>query len=56
MDLAPSSCRLFAEIDSYPWDLDEEFKSGLNAILGLNVTPDQRSELTLRARAFYFTR
>ena len=58
---APSSLpyndeAVFQELESYSWDSDTEFQSGLKAILGPNPTPDQAQQLTLRARCFYFSR
>ena len=47
---------LFKQLESYSWDSDTEFQSGLQAILGSNPTPDQAQQLTLRARCFYFSR
>ena len=47
---------IFKELESYSWDSDTEFQSGLQAILGPNPTPDQAQQLTLRARCFYFSR
>lgn len=54
--VADSSITLFEQIDSYPWDADEEFQSGLRAILGPNPAPEQAEQLTLRARCFYYAR
>lgn len=47
---------VFQQLDSYSWDSDAEFQSGLRAILGPDPTPDQAQQLTLRARCFYFSR
>ena len=47
---------LFEQLDSYDWDSDEDFKNGLEAILGANPSPEQAAELTLRARCFYYDR
>ncbi|KIV98957.1 uncharacterized protein PV09_09292 [Verruconis gallopava] len=47
---------LFLRMDTYDWDADEEFKSGLLAILHSAASPEQALELTLRARCFFFTR
>ena len=47
---------LFQQLESYPWDSDNEFQSGLQAILGPNPTPEQAQQLELRARCFYFSR
>jgi len=46
----------YEELDQYPWDSDTEFQGGLTAILGNNPPPEQASELTLRARCFYYQR
>lgn len=46
----------FQQLEDYPWGSDEEFQSGLQAILGSNPSPDQAEHLTLRARCFYFSR
>lgn len=54
--LASDSPVLFEQLERYPWESDEEFKSGLNAILGSNVSPEESEELTLRARTFYYAR
>jgi len=48
--------QLFQQLDSYPWDSDEEFQSGLHAILGPHPAPEQAEPLTLRARCFYYSR
>ena len=47
---------LFEKLDDYPWYSDEEFQSGLRAILGPNPNPAQEKPLTLRARCFYYAR
>ena len=47
---------IFRQLESYPWDSDTEFQSGLQAILGPNPTPEQAQQLELRARCFYFSR
>ena len=46
----------FQQLDNYPWDSDPEFQSGLQAILGSNLSTEQAERLTLRARCFYFAR
>ncbi len=46
----------FYQLESYPWDSDAEFQSGLQAILGSDPSPEQAEHLTLRARCFYFSR
>lgn len=43
-------------LEAYDWDNDVEFQSGLSAILGSNSSPEQTTELTLRARCFYYAR
>lgn len=54
---APSSADdVFEKLETYNWDDDVEFQSGLSAILGTNSTPEQAVELTLRARCFYYSR
>jgi len=47
---------VYAALESYNWDDDAEFQSGLSAILGSNSSPEQASELALRARCFYYAR
>jgi hypothetical protein len=47
---------LFKQVETYPWDNDAEFQTGLNAILGNSTSPEQRDELALRARCFYYAR
>lgn len=47
---------IFQQLESYPWDSDTEFQSGLQAILGPNPTTEQAQQLELRARCFYFSR
>ncbi|KAF2016689.1 hypothetical protein BU24DRAFT_451167 [Aaosphaeria arxii CBS 175.79] len=46
----------YEALESYNWDDDVEFQSGLSAILGSGSSPEQAAELTLRARCFYYTR
>jgi len=48
--------QLFQQLDTYPWNSDEEFQSGLQAILGPNSNSEQAEPLTLRARCFYYSR
>ena len=50
------STSLYAQLDQYPWSSDAEFQGGLGAILGSNTSADSASELTLRARCFYYSR
>lgn len=47
---------VYAALERYNWDADAEFQSGLSAIVGSNSTPEQASELALRARCFYYSR
>lgn len=47
---------LFHQLDSYPWDEDEEFQGGLRAILGSVQDPEQAQHLTLRAKCYYYAR
>ncbi|KAF2845380.1 hypothetical protein T440DRAFT_434864 [Plenodomus tracheiphilus IPT5] len=47
---------VYAALERYDWDNDAEFQSGLSAILGSNSTPEQATELALRARCFYYSR
>jgi hypothetical protein len=47
---------LFEQLESYPWATDEEFQSGLRAILGPSPNTGQAEHLTLRARCFYYSR
>ncbi|KAF2182837.1 hypothetical protein K469DRAFT_636238 [Zopfia rhizophila CBS 207.26] len=47
---------VYEALENYNWDDDVEFQSGLSAILGSNSTPEQATELTLRARCFYYSR
>lgn len=51
-----SHSNTFEKLESYPWDEDADFQSGLAAILGPNPSPEQATELTLRARCFYYSR
>ncbi|RQM04749.1 hypothetical protein DH86_00004059 [Scytalidium sp. 3C] len=47
---------IFNQLDTYPWDTDNEFQIGLSAILGSTSSPSQVRDLTLRARCFYLSR
>lgn len=47
---------VYESLEQYNWNDDAEFQSGLSAILGSNSSPEQASELTLRARCFYYAR
>ena len=59
MSAAPLSDGLndvYETLERYNWDDDVEFQSGLSAIIGSNTSPEQASELALRARCFYYAR
>lgn len=47
---------VFHQLDSYPWDEDQEFQGGLQAILGSVQDPQQVEHLTLRAKCYYYAR
>jgi hypothetical protein len=47
---------IYEALERYDWDDDIEFQAGLQAILGSNSTPEQATELALRARCFYYAR
>ncbi|KAF1832011.1 hypothetical protein BDW02DRAFT_590766 [Decorospora gaudefroyi] len=47
---------IYAALERYAWDDDVEFQAGLSAIIGSNSTPEQATELALRARCFYYAR
>lgn len=47
---------LYEDLERYNWDDDIEFQAGLQAIIGSNSTPEQTTELALRARCFYYAR
>lgn len=53
---APVTTSFYEQLDKYNWDDDAEFQSGLAAILSSAGSPEQRDELSLRARCFYFAR
>lgn len=56
---AASDAGLFQRLEEYPWATDEEFQSGLTAILGPNpqsLDANRIRDLTLHARCFYFSR
>lgn len=55
-DSSLESSFLFNQLDEYPWDSDEEFQSGLRAILGSVQDPAQLEHLTLRAKCYYYAR
>lgn len=46
---------LYRQLDSYDWENDKEFNSGLNTIL-TSAPSDQAPRLALRARCYYFAR
>lgn len=47
---------LYRQVDDYPWESDEEFQSGLEAILGSHPSQEQAESLTLQAKCFYYAR
>jgi len=47
---------LFRQLDTYPWEADLEFQSGLVAILGSDPSSEHADLLTLRAQCFYYAR
>ncbi|KAI7480377.1 hypothetical protein KC357_g4018 [Hortaea werneckii] len=51
-----SNTYLFNQLDSYPWDEDQEFQGGLQAILGSVQDPAQVEHLTLRAKCYFYAR
>ncbi|KAL9097798.1 MAG: hypothetical protein Q9165_000124 [Trypethelium subeluteriae] len=53
---SPAAVSTYEQLENYSWDSDEDFQSGLDAILGANPSPEQAAELTLRARCFYYAR
>ncbi|KAF2640513.1 hypothetical protein P280DRAFT_490010 [Massarina eburnea CBS 473.64] len=55
-EIADSPDAVDAALEAYNWDDDVEFQAGLSAILGSTSSPEQTSELTLRARCFYYAR
>ena len=56
MDTVDQQDVIFRQLDQYPWDSDEVFQGGLQAILGPNPPPDQAEYLTIRAQCFYYAR
>ncbi|MCJ1399157.1 hypothetical protein MMC11_002359 [Xylographa trunciseda] len=54
--IGQQDAEIFHQLDVYPWSSDEEFQSGLRAILGPNPKAEQAEQLTLRARCFYYAR
>ena len=55
-DIDLGNTYLYHQLDEYPWDQDQEFQSGLQAILGSIQDPSQVEHLTLRAKCYYFAR
>lgn len=55
-DSSLDSSYLFHQLDNYPWDDDQEFQSGLKAILGSTQDQAQLEHLTLRAKCYYYAR
>ncbi|KAF2238450.1 hypothetical protein EV356DRAFT_529427 [Viridothelium virens] len=55
-DQSPAALITYEQLENYSWDSDEDFQSGLDAILGANPSSEQAAELTLRARCFYYAR
>ena len=53
---SPGSTYLFHQLDNYPWESDQEFQGGLQAILGSVQDPAQVEHLTLRAKCYYYAR
>ena len=51
-----STSSFFEQLDNYAWESDTEFQSGLSAILSSATSQEQKEELSLRARCFYFAR
>ena len=47
---------IFHQLDQYPWESDQEFQTGLHAILGSSASQEQAEYLTLRAKCFYYSR
>ena len=55
-DSSLDSSYTFNQLDSYPWDSDQEFQGGLQAILGSVQDPAQVNHRTLRAKCYYYAR
>ena len=53
--ITPSS-DIFYQLEEYPWEADEDFQSGLRAIVGPTAPQEQAEYLTLRAKCFYYSR
>lgn len=47
---------VFERLENHPWDADAEFQHGLQSILSSGSSPEQRKNLTLRAKCFYYAR
>lgn len=56
IDTSLDSTYVFHQLDNYPWDSDQEFQGGLQAILGSVQDPAQVEHLTLRAKCYYYAR
>ncbi|KAI9799536.1 MAG: hypothetical protein M1825_004462 [Sarcosagium campestre] len=48
--------QVFSQFEIYPWDGDAAFQQGLSTILKDTSSAEQRQELTLRAKTFYYSR
>lgn len=54
---SPSHGSIFQQLESYPFNTEPEFQSGLSTILSSSTsTPQDPELLILRARCFYFSR
>ena len=56
MTQEPTNQDLFHAIETYPWESDQEYQHGLQAILGHNPDQEQANYLTTRAQCFYYAR
>lgn len=54
--LSPQEQRLFEQVETYPWETDQEFQMGLRSILGGQAPTPQTYDIGLRARCFFFAR
>ncbi|CAF9909800.1 MAG: hypothetical protein GOMPHAMPRED_006869 [Gomphillus americanus] len=52
----PANKDLFQALESYPWDSDQEYQHGLQAILGSDPDQEQAKHLIMRAKCFYYAR
>ncbi|KAI9687429.1 MAG: hypothetical protein M1820_010442 [Bogoriella megaspora] len=50
-----ASADIYQQVNDYPWHSDQEFQSGLQAILATRP-PEEAHQLTLQARCFYYAR